>query len=136
MKMKYAGMKNSAVIVLLFFLWNGSQWALALSELSKKAGISPKFPDELVNFTSADRIHWKEHGPLDIRYSNGKPLTKGPFGTPAARLENNTWYLFYERDDLGIWLATSTDLKVWKNVQDEPVIKMGPELYHKYAICF
>ena len=85
--------------------------------------------------TSADRIHWKEIGPLDIRYSNGQPLSKGPFGTPAVWLENRTWYLFYERDDHGIWLAVSTDLKVWKNVQDEPVIKMGPENYDRYAVA-
>ena len=26
--------------------------------------------------------------------------------------EKAVWYLFYERDDLGIWLATSKDLKV------------------------
>ena len=86
--------------------------------------------------TSVDRIHWKEHGPLDIRYKNGESLSKGPFGTPSVWLENNTWYLFYERDDLGIWLATSTDLKVWKNVQDEQVLKIGPEPYDNYAVAF
>ena len=86
--------------------------------------------------TSLDRIHWKEQGPIDIRYKNGEPLSKGSYGTPSVWLENNTWYLFYERDDLGIWLATSTDLKVWKNVQDEPVLKMGPETYDKYAVAF
>jgi len=85
--------------------------------------------------TSVDRIHWKEQGSLDIRYKNGKPLSKGPYGTPSVWLENDRWYLFYERDDLGIWLATSTDLKVWTNLQDEPVIKMGPESYDKYAIA-
>ncbi len=85
--------------------------------------------------TSVDRIHWKEQGSLDIRYTNGMPLSKGPYGTPSVWLENGRWYLFYERDDLGIWLATSTDLKIWTNLQDEPVIKMGPEVYDKYAVA-
>lgn len=85
--------------------------------------------------TSPDRIHWKEIGPLDIRYCNGQPLSKGPYGTPTVWLENNKWYLFYERDDRGIWLATSTDLIVWTNIQDEPVIKMGPELYDNFAVA-
>ncbi len=85
--------------------------------------------------TSVDRIHWKENGSLDIRYSNGKPLSKGPYGTPSVWLENGIWYLFYERGDLGIWLATSTDLKVWTNVQDDPVLNIGPEIYDKYAVA-
>jgi predicted GH43/DUF377 family glycosyl hydrolase len=84
---------------------------------------------------SSDKIHWEEQGPLDVRYTNGEPLTKGPYGTPAVWLENGIWYLFYERDDLGIWLATSTDLKVWTNNQDEPVIKMGPEIYDAFAVA-
>jgi predicted GH43/DUF377 family glycosyl hydrolase len=85
--------------------------------------------------TSSDRIHWTEHGPLDIRYVNGTPLSKGAYGTPTAWLEDGTWYLFYERGDLGIWLATSTDLKVWTNKQDEPVIQIGPEEYDKYGVA-
>jgi len=85
--------------------------------------------------TSTDRINWKEKGPLDIRYTNGTPITKGPYGTPSAWYENGLWYLFYERDDLGIWLATSTDLSVWTNKQDDPVIKMGPETYDQFAVA-
>ncbi len=85
--------------------------------------------------TSTDRIHWTEHGALDIRYVNGEPLSKGAYGTPAAWKENDTWHLFYERGDLGIWLATSTDLKIWKNIQDEPVIQIGPEGYDKYGVA-
>jgi len=84
---------------------------------------------------STDRIHWEEKGPLDIRKSNGEPLSKGAFGTPAIWYEDGVWYLFYERDDLGIWLATSTDMKVWTNKQDEPVIKMGPEIYDQFAVA-
>jgi hypothetical protein len=85
--------------------------------------------------TSTDRIHWTEQGNLDIRRKNGTPISKGPFGTPCVVKENNMWYLFYERDDLGIWLAISTDCKVWTNVQDEPVLKMGPETYDQYAVA-
>jgi beta-1,2-mannobiose phosphorylase / 1,2-beta-oligomannan phosphorylase len=85
--------------------------------------------------TSTDRINWIEQGQLDIRKSNGEPLSKGAFGTPAIWYEEGVWYLFYEREDLGIWLAVSTDLKVWTNKQDEPVIKMGPESYDQFAVA-
>lgn len=85
--------------------------------------------------TSGDRIHWTERGDLDIRKKNGEPIDKGAYGTPAIWRENNTWYLFYERGDLGIWLATSNDLAMWTNVRDEPVIAMGPEPYDQYAVA-
>lgn len=85
--------------------------------------------------TSTDRIHWIEHGALDIRYVNGTPLSEGAYGTPTVWLENGVWHLFYERGDLGIWLATSTDLSVWTNKQDEPVIKMGPETYDQFGLA-
>jgi beta-1,2-mannobiose phosphorylase / 1,2-beta-oligomannan phosphorylase len=85
--------------------------------------------------TSADGINWAEQGNLDIRQKNGNPISPGPFGTPAIFIENGTWYLFYERADLGIWLATSTDIKLWTNVQDEPVIAPGPEAFDKYAVA-
>lgn len=85
--------------------------------------------------TSTDRIHWQDHGSLDIRYRNGKPLSPGPYGTPTVWVESGTWYLYYERGDWGIWLATSTDRKVWINVQDDPVIAPGPEPYDKYAVA-
>jgi len=85
--------------------------------------------------TSNDRIHWKDHGSLDIRYINGEPLNPGPYGTPTVWFENGTWFLFYERNDNGIWLATSTDLKIWTNIQDNPVISRGPEKYDKEALA-
>ena len=85
--------------------------------------------------SSSDGIHWNDHGSLDIRMSDGSPLSEGPYGTPTAWFENDTWHLFYERGDLGIWLATSKDLKVWTNVQDDPVITMGPEVYDKYGLA-
>lgn len=79
--------------------------------------------------TSPDGIHWTLKGPMDIRLTSGNPISAGPRGTPAAWLEDGIWYLFYERRDLGIWLATSRDLKIWKNVSDDPVIELGPESY-------
>lgn len=85
--------------------------------------------------TSKDRIQWVDHGSLDIRTENGGPLSKGPYGTPTVWRENDLWYLFYERNDLGIWLATSKDLKVWTNVQDDPVIAMGPETYDQFGLA-
>ena len=85
--------------------------------------------------TSTDRIHWTEQGNLDIRQTNGDPIKAGPYGTPAIWKENEMWYLFYERDDLGIWLATSRDVKKWTNVQDQPVLAMGPEEYDKFAVA-
>jgi predicted GH43/DUF377 family glycosyl hydrolase len=85
--------------------------------------------------TSGDGVHWTEHGSLDIRYVDGRPLSEGPYGTPTVWYEDGTWYLFYERNDLGIWLATSDDLDVWTNVSDEPVIAMGPEPYDQYAVA-
>jgi len=43
--------------------------------------------------TSVDGIHWKSLGPLDIRLTNGQPISKGPRGTPTAYFDNETWYL-------------------------------------------
>lgn len=91
--------------------------------------------DEAQLLTSQDRVHWKREGTLDIRTTDGKPLSKGPFGTPTAWLENDTWHLFYERQDAGVWLATSRDLKTWTNVQDEPVLLPGPDPYDRQMIA-
>ena len=85
--------------------------------------------------TSTDRIHWKQEGGLDIRYTNGEPLAPGPYGTPTVWIEGETWHLFYERGDEGVWLATSEDRKVWTNIQDEPVISMGPDFYDSQAVA-
>lgn len=84
---------------------------------------------------SSDRLHWKDQGALDVRMKNGEPIEKGPYGTPTVWKEGDIWYLFYERNDAAIWLATSKDLKIWTNVQDEPVISCGPEKYDKYAVA-
>ena len=85
--------------------------------------------------TSKDKINWTDHGSLNVRQTNGQPLSSGPYGTPTVYIEEEVWYLFYERNDEGIWLATSRDLKEWKNVQDEPVIRKGPESYDKFGVA-
>jgi sucrose-6-phosphate hydrolase SacC (GH32 family) len=85
--------------------------------------------------TSEDKIHWKDHGPLKIKQTNGDPIGAGPYGTPTVYIEGDVWHLFYERNDLGIWHATSTDLMEWKNVHDEPIIEMGPDDYDKYGVA-
>jgi predicted GH43/DUF377 family glycosyl hydrolase len=91
--------------------------------------------DQAQLLVSKDKLHWEKRGSLDIRYTDGKPIEPGPYGTPTAFHENNTWYLFYERRDQGIWLAKSTDLKVWHHVQDEPVIGLGPDHYDAKMIA-
>jgi hypothetical protein len=83
---------------------------------------------------SKDGIHWEEQGSLVIIRTDGDTLA-GPYGTPTVWRENGIWYLFYEKNDLGIWLATSADLKVWRNVSDDPVIAMGPASYDKHAVA-
>jgi hypothetical protein len=84
---------------------------------------------------STDGRKWIDHGALDIRKHDGKPIDPGPYGTPTLWFENGTWYLFYERGDQGIWLAVSADLKVWTNLRDDPVITAGPEPYDKTAVA-
>lgn len=91
--------------------------------------------DQAQLLMSPDGIKWKRVGQLDVRKMNGKPIEPGPYGTPTAWVENDVWYLFYERRDLGIWLATSKDMKVWTNVQDEPVISLGPNDYDKEQVA-
>jgi predicted GH43/DUF377 family glycosyl hydrolase len=85
--------------------------------------------DQAQLLTSRDGINWQRVGKLDVRMANGTPIKEGPYGTPAAWFENGVWNLFYERRDLGIWLARSSDLKVFTNVQDEPVLVPGPDAY-------
>ena len=85
--------------------------------------------------TSPDGVHWTSCGRLDVRYTSGKPLSAGPYGTPSLWIEGDDWYLFYERGDRGVWLAKSRDRKVWTNVQDEPVLARGPERYDKHAVA-
>lgn len=85
--------------------------------------------------TSRDGINWTPKGKLDIRTKNGQPIAAGPYGTPTLFRDHDRWCLFYERNDLGVWLATSSDLKVWTHVQDEPVMTPGPAEYEKNLIA-
>lgn len=84
---------------------------------------------------SDDGVRWELSGTLDIRATTGDSIPPGPFGTPTAIVKDGVWHLFYERGDLGVWLATSSDLKVWTNVSDEPVLRLGPEPYDAAQIA-
>jgi len=92
--------------------------------------------DRAQMLTSPDGVNWTRVGTLDVRYQDGRPLSPGPFGTPTVFVEGDTWYLFYERGDQAVWLASSQDLKLWSNVQDEPVMRPGPEPYDANMIAF
>ncbi|MCE5344666.1 MAG: hypothetical protein LLG13_00070 [Bacteroidales bacterium] len=83
---------------------------------------------------SNDGINWNEKGDLVIRTTNGETIP-GPYGTPSVWIENDKWYLFYERKDSAIWIATSDDRINWTNVQDDPVLKPGPEIYDAGAVA-
>lgn len=85
------------------------------------------FLDRAQLLTSPDGLNWTRQGLLDVRMKDGRPLSSGPYGTSTLWVEAGVWSLFYERRDAGVWLARSTDLKVWTNVQDEPVMTPGPE---------
>jgi hypothetical protein len=92
--------------------------------------------DDLAHLlVSPDGIDWTRVGQLDVRKKDGTPIAQGPYGTPTVWRENDIWYLFYERADLGIWLATSRDMKVWTNLQDEPVMKPGPDAHDRDLIA-
>lgn len=91
--------------------------------------------DQAQLWESNDGLKWNRIGPLDIRMKHGLPIPKGPYGTPTLWVENGTWYLFYERYDSGIWLATSKDRKVWTHVQDDPVIRKGPGKYDSVMVA-
>lgn len=91
--------------------------------------------DQAHLLTSPDGIRWRREGQLDVRNTDGKPIEPGPYGTPTAWHEAGTWYLFYERRDLGVWLATSKYTKVWKNVTDEPVLTPGQGPHDKDLIA-
>ena len=91
--------------------------------------------DQAQLLESRDGIDWRRVGPLDVRLKNGEPLPPGPYGTPTAVFEDGRWFLFYERSDTAIWLATSKDMRVWRNVQDEPVLRPGPDEYDRDQVA-
>jgi len=91
--------------------------------------------DQAHLLTSTDGIRWTRVGALDVRMCDGTPIAAGPYGTPTVWLEDGVWNLFYERRDAGIWLARSADLKVWRNVQDAPVIVPGPAEYDRDLVA-
>jgi beta-1,2-mannobiose phosphorylase / 1,2-beta-oligomannan phosphorylase len=84
---------------------------------------------------SSDGLKWDRVGQLDVRLKSGEPIPPGAYGTPAALFEDQRWFLFYERSDNGVWLATSKDMQVWRNVQDEPVLRPGPAAYDRDQVA-
>ena len=74
--------------------------------------------------TSPDGLNGPITGSLDIRKTDGSPIGPGPYGTPAAWFESGTWYLFYERGDRGVWLATSR--KTAKSGPTSKTIRSSP----------
>ncbi|HEY1601246.1 MAG TPA: hypothetical protein VGG64_16715 [Pirellulales bacterium] len=93
-----------------------------------------RLQDEPHLLTSSNGINWTRQGALAFRNAVGDP-SGGIYGTPAAWFEDGHWYLFYEKMDLGVWLARSRDLLVWTNVQDDPVIMPGPDAYDNRMIA-
>ncbi|MBL4884704.1 MAG: hypothetical protein JKY95_09250 [Planctomycetaceae bacterium] len=91
--------------------------------------------DQAQLLTSKDGLKWTRQGTLDIRKVDGTPIKPGPRGTPTAWYEKGIWYLFYERFDAGVWLATSKDMKTWTNLQDAPVLLPGPDLADRDLIA-
>jgi beta-1,2-mannobiose phosphorylase / 1,2-beta-oligomannan phosphorylase len=97
--------------------------------------VAEGFLDRPQLLTSSDGLSWTRRGVLDVRRTTGEPISRGAFGTPVLWVENGTWHLFYERSDKGVWLAKSTDLKIWTNVQDDPVLAPGPDQYDRDQIA-
>ncbi len=91
--------------------------------------------DQAQLLSSEDGLQWKQHGALDVRLMNGDRIPPGPYGTPTLYYEDGVFNLFYERRDAGVWLAKSRDLKVWTNVSDEPVLKLGATGYDRVMIA-
>lgn len=85
--------------------------------------------------SSSDRVHWTRLGSIDVRLTSKEPIPPGPYGTPTLWKEGDTWHLFYERRDAGIWLAKSKDMRVWTNVSDDPVLACGPDTYDRHMIA-
>jgi hypothetical protein len=87
--------------------------------------------------TSKNGTDWKWEGELDVRLADGKSEAPKPCGTPTVWIEHGVWYLYYEVGDKGVWLASTKDpmLRVWINVQDEPVLSLGPSAYDKDMIA-
>ena len=103
----------------------------------------PPFPEDTF-FLGSDLIdqlrekrkimlaHWTD---IESYLTTEGDTIPGPYGTPSILIENGKWHLFYERNDEGVWLAVSDDHLIWTNVQDEPVLKKGPDKYDSGAVA-
>ena len=86
--------------------------------------------------SSADGREWTHEGPIAIEAADGSPLPPGPTGTPVVVRHDEHWWLFYERFDAGIWVATSADLKTWTNASDQPVFRPSESGFDSELIAF
>ncbi|MFO0945855.1 MAG: glycosylase [Planctomycetota bacterium] len=91
--------------------------------------------DQAQLLTSTDKIHWTRLGTIQIRRTDGQPISPGPFGTPTAWKENDVWYLIYERGDRALWLASGNDPLQLTHVQDDPIMTPGPASYESEMIA-
>ena len=87
--------------------------------------------------TSPDGLTWTWQGELEVRAADGRTAAKKPCGTPTVWVENGVWYLFYEWNDKGVWLARSSNplSRVWTNVQNAAILLPGPADYDKDMIA-
>ena len=76
-----------------------------------------RLQDEPHLLTSPDGIKWTR--PAARISQTARDQRPGIYGTPVRWFEDGQWYLFYEKMDLGVWLARSRDLRIWTNVQDD-----------------
>ena len=90
--------------------------------------------DEIQMLLGSDPVHFSWRGRVDIRNRDGSPLVPGPYGTPLVFEREGAFFLFYERLDDGVWLARSEDLNTFYNVQDLPVLTIGPADYDAVRI--
>ena len=91
--------------------------------------------DHVIYLTSSNGIDWSEPVNIEIRTTKGEALSDGPYGTPTFLRKNHRWYLFYERQDLAVWLAASTDLLHWTNVDDDPVLELSDKKHESVMLA-
>ena len=92
--------------------------------------------DQAHRLSSPDGLTWTPHGTLDVRLTTGEPIPPGPFGTPSLVRDDDRWLLFYERRDLGVWVATSRDLQTFTNLWDEAVFEPSESGWDSRLIAF
>ena len=74
-------------------------------------------------------------GPTTARSTSARPTARRSAPAPTARRppgsRTATWYLFYERGDQGVWLATSPRPQDLDQRQGRPGHRHGPRAYDR-----